>query len=66
MENRETGRYAPELRTRAVAQLRGGRVRRAGMDGFNNRRLVEPVGNIPTAEAEVRDHARSREFVMAA
>ena len=27
------------------------------VDGFNNRRLLEPIGNIPPAEAEANDYA---------
>jgi hypothetical protein len=38
-----------------VAELRSRRVRDAGMvDWFNNRRLLEPIGNVPPAEAEER------------
>ena len=33
---------------------------------FNNRRLLEPIGSIPPAEAEARYHAESREPAMAA
>jgi transposase InsO family protein len=36
------------------------------VDWFNNRRLLEPVGNIPPAEAEARYHAENREHAMAA
>lgn len=41
---------------RALAELRGSRVRDADLSSnwFNNRRLLEPVGNIPPAEAEER------------
>jgi putative transposase len=28
-----------------------------GVDGFNNRRLLEPIGNIPPAEAEANFYA---------
>jgi hypothetical protein len=53
------GRGNPSAR--AVAVLRGGRVRHAGMgDWFNHRRLLEPIGNVPPAEAEARDHAQGR------
>jgi hypothetical protein len=39
----------------AMAQLRGRRVRHLEwVDWFNNRRLLEPIGNIPSAEAEQR------------
>jgi transposase InsO family protein len=27
------------------------------VDWFNNRRLLEPIGNVPPAEAEARYHA---------
>lgn len=33
---------------------------------FNNRRLLEPIGNIPPAEAEARYYALSRETAIAA
>ena len=36
------------------------------VDCFNNRRLLEPIGNIPPAEAEARYHAENREHAMAA
>ena len=36
------------------------------VDWFNNRRLMEPIGNIPPAEAEERYYARLEEPVMAA
>jgi putative transposase len=34
------------------------------MDWFNNRRLLEPIGNVPQAEA--RYYAQAREPAMAA
>ena len=36
------------------------------VDWFNNRRLLEPIGNIPPAEAEERYYARLDEPAMAA
>jgi transposase InsO family protein len=36
------------------------------VDWFNNRRLLEPIGNIPPAEAEARYHAQADEHAMAA
>jgi putative transposase len=36
------------------------------VDWFNNRRLLEPVGNIPPAEAEARYYAQADEHAMAA
>ena len=36
------------------------------VDWFNNRRLLEPIGNIPPAEAEARYYAQSREYAMVA
>ena len=36
------------------------------VDWFNNRRLLEPIGNIPPAEAETRYHTESREPALAA
>jgi transposase InsO family protein len=36
------------------------------VDGFNNRRLLEPIGNIPPTEAETRFYAQSDELAMVA
>jgi putative transposase len=36
------------------------------VDWFNNRRLLEPIGNIPPAEAEARYYAQAEEPAMAA
>jgi putative transposase len=36
------------------------------VDWFNNRRLLEPIGNIPPAEAEARYYAKLEEPAMAA
>jgi len=36
------------------------------VDWFNNRRLLEPIGYIPPAEAEARFYAQSPEFAMVA
>lgn len=36
------------------------------VDWFNNRRLLEPIGNIPPAEAEARYYAMLGEPAMAA
>jgi transposase InsO family protein len=36
------------------------------VDWFNNRRLLEPIGNIPPAEAEARYYAQSEELAMVA
>jgi len=36
------------------------------VDWFNNRRLLEPIGNIPPAEAEARYYAEIEEHAMAA
>lgn len=36
------------------------------IDRCNNRRLLEPIGNVPPAEAEARFHAQSRELAMVA
>ena len=37
-----------------------------GSDWFNNRRLLEPVGNIPPAEAQERHYAMLEQSDMAA
>ncbi|MHC2635139.1 transposase InsO family protein [Bradyrhizobium liaoningense] len=36
------------------------------VDWFNNRRLLEPIGNIPPAEAEQRYYAMLEQSAMAA
>jgi hypothetical protein len=36
------------------------------VDWFNNRRLLEPIGNIPPAEAEANYYSQSPESVMSA
>jgi len=36
------------------------------VDWFNNKRLLEPIGNIPPAEAEARSYAQIEEPAMAA
>jgi hypothetical protein len=36
------------------------------VDWFNNRRLLEPIGNIPPAEAEARYYAQLDEPAIAA
>ena len=36
------------------------------VDRFNNRRLLEPIGNIPPAEAEARFYAQLEETALAA
>ncbi len=38
----------------------------AWVDWFNHRRLLEPIGNIPPAEAEARYHDRIETLAMAA
>jgi putative transposase len=36
------------------------------VDWYNNRRLLEPIGNMPPAEAEVRYYAQLEAAAMAA
>lgn len=36
------------------------------IDWFNTRRLLEPIGNVPPAEAEARDFARAEVQALAA
>jgi len=36
------------------------------VDSFNNRRLLEPIGNIPPAEAEAQYYAMLDDVCMAA
>ena len=35
------------------------------VDGFNTRRLLEPIGNVPAAEAEARYFARTEAQALA-
>ena len=37
-----------------------------GVDWFNNRRLLEPIGSVPPAEAEARYHAQAKAPALAA
>jgi hypothetical protein len=42
-------------------------IRRPGMGGLvNHRRLLEPIGNLPPAEAEARCYARTEDVAIAA
>ncbi|MGR0189160.1 integrase core domain-containing protein, partial [Azospirillum aestuarii] len=36
------------------------------VDWFNHRRLLEPIGNIPPAEAEARNYAQTEDVAMPA
>jgi transposase InsO family protein len=36
------------------------------VDWFNHRRLLEPIGNIPPAEAEARYYAQTEDVARAA
>ena len=36
------------------------------VDWFNNRRLLEPIGNVPPAEAEIRYYAHAELQALAA
>ena len=36
------------------------------VDWFNNRRLLEPIGNVPPAAAEARYHTRAKAQALAA
>ena len=50
-----------------MAVIRGCRVATLEwVDWFNNRRLLEPIGNIPPAEAEERYYAMTKQPAMAA
>ncbi len=52
---------------RAVALLRGGRVRHLEwVDWYNHRRLLAPIGNVPPVEAEARYHANVGDQALAA
>ncbi|OYV54343.1 MAG: hypothetical protein B7Z76_14850 [Acidiphilium sp. 20-67-58] len=42
------------------------RTTQKGADQFNNRRLLEPIGNIPPAEAEARYYEQLNELAMVA
>lgn len=50
-----------------MALAGGGRIRHPGMgDWFNHRRLLEPIGNMPPAEAEARYYAQLEPAALAA
>lgn len=55
----------PSARSMTILRGGGGRASTWG-DGFNNRRLLEPVGKIPPAEAEARCSAMLDERPSAA
>ena len=66
-DHQRTLQSRSDLAARAVAQLRGGRVATLEwVDWFNNKRLLEPIGNIPPAEAEARYYAQTAGHAMAA
>ena len=62
----------PRRSTASTGVDRGDRSRRSSsptlewVDWFNNRRLLEPIGNIPPAEAEERYYAILEKPAMAA
>jgi transposase InsO family protein len=72
------GKRRPVLRARTISMAH---IRRRGpwrnleavefatlewVDWYNNRRLLEPIGNIPPAEAEARYYAAQQEVALAA
>ena len=62
-------RYSPEVRERAVRMvLEHGKdhVSQWEADWFNNRLLLEPIGNVPPAEAEARYYEQLTELAMVA
>ena len=62
-------RYSPEVRERAVRMvLEHGKdhVLQWEADWFNNRLLLEPIGNVPPAEAEARYYEQLTELAMVA
>ncbi len=70
METRKTTSksFSPEVRARAVRMVQEHRGEHPSqwVDWFNNRRLLEPIGNIPPAEAEARYYAQADGCPMAA
>ena len=53
-------------RREAWSVVRGCRIRDAGMGGLvHNRRLLEPIGNIPPTEAEERYYAMMEQPAIA-
>jgi transposase-like protein len=57
-------RQANEILRKASACLAQAEFDRPGR--HNNRRLPEPIGNIPPAEAEARYHAEQEDIALAA
>jgi hypothetical protein len=57
---------APSTYHAHVAKRRDPARLSARADWFNNRRLLEPIGNIPPAEAEQRYYAMLEQSAMAA
>jgi putative transposase len=69
MDKQQNGRkFSPEVRARAVRMVIEHRNDHDSewVDWFNNRRLLEPIGNIPPAEAEAAYYAQIEEFAMVA
>jgi transposase InsO family protein len=59
----------PPLARPSVTRVQARRVEFATLewaDWFNNRHLIEPIGNIPPAEAEARYYAIQQEIALAA
>ena len=63
-----TNKFSAEVRERAVRMVRDHQGDHASqwVDWFNNKRLLEPIGNIPPAEAEARYYAQTAGHAMAA
>lgn len=61
------GAFLQSIKAVLGGGIRGGQVRSARMCTLvNNRRLLEPIRNIPSAEAEARYYAAARELLLAA
>ena len=61
-EKRHSQRRACGLRNAEAVEL----ATLEWVDWFNNRRLLEPIGNIPPAKAEAHYYAQASDHAMAA
>jgi len=61
-----TGSIRAEIYGREVLVIAACAVTLQWVDWFNNRRLLEPIGNMPPAEAEARYYAEIQATAMAA
>lgn len=68
MTKQTSPKYAPQLRECAARMVFDHQGEHASQwaNWFNHRRLLEPIGNIPPAQAEARYYAQTGDVAMAA